>query len=338
MEAEGSATRLDAEWDQLAAGDELVILDEVQEAPEIFRRLRGTIDAERGRKGRYLLLGSVSPALMRNAGESLAGRIGMVEMGPLHLAELGSGKLDRLWLCGGYPDGGILEEGMFPDWQTNYIQALVSRDFPNWGLPAKPRQTERLLRMLAAYQGQAFNASQLGRALGVDYKTVMAYCDFLEEAYLIRRLPAWYANVKKRLVKAPRLYLRDTGLLHALLRIGELDTLYAQPWVGHSWEGFLVEQTLSGLKMAGRSFDPYAFRTSDGYELDLLLDLGRERWALEAKLTSNPSPFDVERLNKVADMAGAERRILLCRITKPIESGNLLITHAADWVGRLAEL
>lgn len=336
MESEGSRTRLDAEWDALAAGERLVIIDEAQHAPEVFSRLRGTIDADRKRNGRFLLLGSVSPALMENVSESLAGRLGLVRMAPLLLPELGAERMDDLWLRGGYPDGGILDPEMFPEWQRDYLETLVTRDLPLWGLPARPRQTLRLLAMLAAVHGQPLNASQLGSALALDHKTVLSYCEFLEGAFLIRRLQPYSANVRKRLVKTPRVFWRDSGLLHALMKVTDLEHLYRQPWLGASWEGFVLEQTLATLEAGGRRVEPFFFRTSDGYELDLVLDWGDRRWAVEVKLTSNPSPDAVERLRKTAGLIDADRVILVCRIARRIESESLLVIRPSGWLQMLS--
>lgn len=332
MELEGSRARMDADWDALAEAKRLVIIDEAQEAPDVFARLRGTIDADRKRNGRFLLLGSVSPALMRDVSESLAGRIGMVRMSPLILSELKAGQMDDLWLRGGYPDGGILDAGMFPVWQQDYLEALATRDLPGWGLPAKPRQTMRLLAMIAAVHGQLLNASQLGAALSLDHKTVLSYSDFLEGAFLVRRLQPYAANIRKRLVKSPRLFWRDSGLLHALMNVSDLEQLYRQPWLGQSWEGFVIEQTLAALDARGERVQPFFFRTSDGYELDLVLDWGSSRWAIEIKLTSNPSPGMIDRLHKAADMIAAERRILICRVARRIENERLLVSNPASWM------
>jgi uncharacterized protein len=331
MESETGYLQLDARWHELCEADGLVIIDEAQERPEVFRRLRGEIDAQRKRNGRFLLLGSVAPALSRNLGESLAGRVGFVEMGPMSLLELATTELDRLWLCGGYPDGGILEAAMFPEWQQDYLSALVSRDLPNWGLPAKPRQTERLLAMIAALNGQSLNLSSLANSLGVDAKTVGSYIDFLEGAFLVRRLPAYSANLKKRLVKAPHIFIRDSGLLHALLRVRDRDTLFSQPWVGHSWESFVIEQTLSALRIACNEPETFYLRTSDGYEIDLVLQWGTRRWAVEVKLTSEPSADQVRRLQKTAGMIGAERSILLCRTGKPVLHGPTWVVDPLTW-------
>jgi hypothetical protein len=332
METRGSEARLDAEWDTLTAGKKLIIIDEAQQAPAVFSRLRGTIDEDRKRNGRFLLLGSVSPALMQNVSESLAGRMGLIGMTPFILPEMKAGQMDELWLRGGYPDGGILDPKMFPEWQINYLETLATRDLPDWGLPAKPRQTMRLLAMLAAVHGHPINASQLGASLAMDYKTVLNRCDVLEDAFLLRRLPAWSANIKKRLVKTPRLYWRDSGLLHALMGVTDLEHLYRQPWLGQSWEGFVIEQTLATLAATGKRVQPFFFRTSDGYELDLLLDWGTERWAVEIKLTSDPSTGMIERLNKTADMVGATRRILVCRVKRKIQNERLLVIDPNGWL------
>jgi len=335
MESAGSEARLDAEWEALAAGKRLVVIDEAQQAPQIFSRLRGTIDGDRKRNGRFLLLGSVSPALMENVSESLAGRLGLVRMTPFVLPELKAAQLDDLWLRGGYPDGGILAAGMFPGWQADYLETLVSRDLPAWGLAARPQQMMRLLAMLAAVHGQPLNASQLGASLALDHKTVLRHCDFLEGAFLIRLLPPYSTNAKKRLVKTPRIYWRDSGLLHALLNVTDLDHLYRQPWLGHSWEGFVIEQTLAALAAAGKRAQPFFFRTSDGYELDLVLDWGTERWAIEIKLTSNPSTDMIDRLHKTADMIDARRRVLVCRIARKIENDRLLVINLSGWLKQI---
>jgi uncharacterized protein len=335
LEDSGSEARLDAEWDSLMADSNLIILDEAQQAPWIFKRLRGAIDRDRKRNGRFLLTGSVAPSLMKGISESLAGRLALVRLTPFVLPELKVRQLDELWLCGGYPDGGILERRMFPDWQSSYLDAIVSRDLPAWGLPAKPQLTMRLLHMLATVHGQQINASQLGASLSLNHKTVISYCDFLEGAFLIRRLNPYFANTKKRLVKLPRVCWRDSGLLHALSGVKDLDHLYNQAWVGASWEGFVIEQTLATLDARGVSFEPYYFRTSDGFELDLVLDLGAERWAVEVKMTSSPSSGTLARMQKTADMIQATRRVLVCRIARKIEAGDLLVTNLSGWLKSL---
>jgi predicted AAA+ superfamily ATPase len=229
---------------------------------------------------------------------------------------------DRLWWCGGYPDGGVLAPRRCPQWQRDYLALIVQRDLPAWGLAAKPQMTERLLRMLAASHGQTWNASQIAKSLGVSYHTVNGYMDYLDGAFLVRRLPPYHANLGKRLVKSPKMYWRDSGLLHAVLNVPDAERLFDQPWVGASWEGFVIEQVLGLLKQCDCTFEPYFVRTSDQHEIDLLLDFGRDLWAVEVKLTSNPSPRDMERLNRTADMVGAGRRFLVSQTVNIAEGKN----------------
>jgi predicted AAA+ superfamily ATPase len=229
---------------------------------------------------------------------------------------------NRLWLCGGYPEGGVLKPKRYPRWQLDYLALLAQRDLPAWGLPAKPQTTDRLLRMLAAVHGQTWNASRIGQSLGLSYHTVNENLDYLEGAFLIRRLQPYQANVRKRLVKSPKVFWRDTGLLHALLNVPDERSLLAQPWVGASWEGFVIEQAIGVLSSRGLSFTPYYFRTTDRHEIDLVLDFGDALWAIEVKLTASPRPADMDRLDKTADMVGATHRFLVSKILRPAGSGN----------------
>ena len=313
LEQETDRLRLDLEWADVANSDSLVILDEVQESPEVFALLRGAIDADRRRNRRFLLLGSVAPALMMRASESLAGRLSVVELTPLSFAELDADGQERLWLHGGYPDGGVLGGGGFPQWQHDYLNLLAQRDLPAWGLPARPPTTQRLFRMLAATHGQQWNASKLGRSLGLSYHTVNDYLDYLEQAFLVRRLPAYHANVRKQLVKRPKVYWRDSGLLHALMGVANFDELLRQPWVGASWEGHVIGEILAALQQAGRRFEAWHMRTTDGRELDLVLKVGSELWAVEVKLTTRPGRAEMARLDESADLIGADLRFLVTR-------------------------
>lgn len=332
LESTADQTRLDVEWDALVRERRLVVLDEAQHLPQVFRRLRGAIDADRKRNGRFLILGSVSPALMRDASESLAGRIELVRLGPFILPELRARQLDDLWLRGGYPDGGILDASMFPRWQDAYVEALVTRDLPNWGLSARPQVTRRLCHMLAAVHGQPLNSSQLGSALSLDHKTVLRYIDYLDGAFLVRRLQPYSANIRKRLMKSPRIYWRDSGVLHALLGAGDREQLLRQPWVGASWEGFVIEQTLATIATRASRPQPFYFRTSDGHEIDLVLDFGSERWAVEIKLTSQPTSDMLLRLQRTAATIGARRQVLVCRVARGFENASTLVTPLPAWL------
>jgi len=321
LELETERLRLDLEWEQLVKAKGLLVLDEAQVFPEIFPRLRAAIDSERRRTGRFLILGSVSPQLMRSVSDALTGRLALVELTPFLWTELESDtQRRRLWLAGGYPDGGILRPSRFPNWQLDYLELLAQRDLPNWGLTAAPRLTMRLMRMLAAAHGQAWNGAAMGRSLGLDAKTVSRYVDFLEGAYLIRRLPPYHANLKKRMVKAPKIYWRDSGLAHALLGVGAERQLLEQPWVGASFECHVIEQIIGQVQALGYRAQYYFLRTHDGHEIDFVLEVGGSRWAVECKLSTQPDQRDLARLTLLADAIGAKYRILLSRSSKIIES------------------
>jgi predicted AAA+ superfamily ATPase len=336
LEHEEDRLRLDLEWDALVAGKNLAILDEAQSWPEVFTRLRGAIDRDRRRMGRFLILGSVSPSLMIRVSESLAGRLSIVELTPFLWTELrGKPSRERRWLCGGYPDGGVLDRKQYPRWQLDYLTLLAQRDLPTWGLPAKPQTTDRLLRMLAAVHGRTWNASQVGRSLGLSYQTVNSYLDYLAGAFLIRRLRPYQTNIRKRLIKNPKVYWRDSGLLHALLMVSDERTLLAQPWVGASWEGFVIEQAIGELSSRGCAFEAYYFRTSDQYELDLVLDLGRDRWAVEIKLTASPGPADMARLDQAADLIGASRRFLVSQVGRSFGDEKRASCNLPSFIERL---
>lgn len=337
LEIEPDRLRLDLQWKALVEGEELVILDEAQAWPEVFPRLRAAIDQRRKTMGRFLLLGSVSPGLATQVSESLAGRLSLVELTPFLLEELPAERADDLWLFGGYPDGGILDAAGFGRWQQDYLTLLAQRDLPAWGLPARPQTTERFLRMIAAVHGQAWNASRIGQSLGLNYQTVNTYLDYLVGAFLIRRLPPYHANIRKRLTKSPKVYWRDPGLLHTLLQTAAHDDLLARPWVGASWEGFVVEQILNHLIARGRTVQPFFLRTTDEYKIDLILDFGRSLWAVETKLTASPTLGDIKRLNKAADLIEADRRVLVARVPESLESKGLLVTSLPDLLSRLQE-
>lgn len=337
LEQPAERIRLDLQWAALLKQKKLIVLDEVQAWPDVFPRLRGAIDADRKRAGRFLLLGSVSPSLMQHVSESLAGRLGLVELAPLLCTELADVPLTERWLRGGFPEGGVMGGGRFPQWQLDYLTLLAQRDLPVWGLPAKPAVTDRLLRMTAAVHGQIWNASQVGQSLGLSYHTVNSYLDFLEGAFLLRRLPPWLPNLKKRLVRSPRVYWRDSGLLHALLGVREAGELLHQPWVGASWEGFVIGQVVEFLAARGVTVAPHYFRTADGYEVDLVFKLGRRLWAVEVKLTSSPAQTDFARFDAAADLIGADRRVLVAQVVETTYNGKAGIASLSGLLELLAK-
>ncbi len=339
LEQESDRVRLDLEWTRLIAGRTRVILDEAQTYPAVFPRLRAAIDADRSRNGRFILLGSVSPALMHSVSESLAGRMAVIELTPFLWTELTARPMrSRLWLMGGFPDGGVRRPASFPQWANSYLRLITERDLPALGIPCKPQVTQKLLRMMAALNGQQWNASELGRSMGVNYQTVTRYVDFIEGAFLLRRLPAFHVNLSKRLVKAPKIHWCDTGLLHATLGIDSDDALRHHPAVGASWESFVVEQALGTLAALGVPHSAFHFRTGDGYKLDLVIESGRERWAIDIKLTSDPSPHDLARLEKCASMVSATRAILVSQVATDAGDKRRLSCGIERFLGEIASL
>jgi hypothetical protein len=269
--------------------DRTVILDEVQALPELFPILRGLIDQDR-RPGRFLLLGSVSPALLQQSSESLAGRIRFREVNPLTLREAGSDEvLERLWTRGGYPVAFLAKDDQEAmAWYADFIHSYATRDLALMGLAMSPPDIERLLLMLAHIHGQLVNYSQLSRALGVSQPTVRNALDYFEHAMLIRTLRPWHTNAKKRLVKTPKMYIRDSGMLHSLLGLSGYQQLLGHPQAGNSWEGFVVQQVMSVMP---RDMQAWFYRTAGGAELDLVITRGGQAaFAIEAKLTLSPKP------------------------------------------------
>ena len=327
LEVEQEKLRLDVQWDEIIQSDHLIILDEAQSYPEIFPRIRSAIDNRRNTMGRFMILGSVSPGLMIQVSEFLTGRIAVCELSPFYIDEVKRKGLDTLWLVGGFPDGGILKSNRFPLWQKQYLDVLAMRDLPQWGLPATPQVTQRLFRMLAVSNGTIWNASQIGKSMGLSYHTVNTYLNYLEQAYLIRRLQPFHINIRKRLVKSPKVYWRDTGLLHSLQGVTSSDDLIVQPWVGLSWESFVIEQILICLEAQGTHYEAYFFRTNDGYELDLLLIINGKKWAFEIKLSGFPGRDDLERLQKAAAMVGADKKLLISRTQREIEGTDVVSTN-----------
>ena len=266
----------------------LVILDEAQRRPELFPLLRSLIDEDR-RPGRFMILGSASPTLKRQSSESLAGRIAYHELSPFSFDEVGAGEnnINKLWLRGGYPQSFLAEsDKVSAVWMQNFIITHLERDLPALGVRVPSTTLLRFWTMLAHCNAQLWNAVKLGDSLGVDSKTTRRYLDLLEDTFMIRQLQPFYANIKKRLVKSPKVYIRDTGLLHTLLKIFSFDDLMANSVLGASWESFCVEQIIS-LKPS--SYDMYFYRTQAGAEMDLVLTKGMKvEIAVEVKYSSTP--------------------------------------------------
>jgi predicted AAA+ superfamily ATPase len=287
LESEADRVKLsEAELYLAQHEDKLVILDEIQRTPQLFQSLRGLIDSGRRRgrgKGRFLVLGSASIDLLKQSSESLAGRIRYLELAPVDAAEAGRDRVDALWLRGGFPESLLApSDAASLRWRVDFIRTYLERDIPQLG-PRIPAETlRRLWTMLAHQQGGLLNAAALARALAVDGKTVASYLDLLVDLLLVRRLAPWHGNVRKRLVKSPKVYVRDSGLVHALLGIGDREALLAHPVAGGGWEGLAIESLIAA---APGGTEAWFFRTAAGAEIDLLLKPpgSRKPWAIEIK-------------------------------------------------------
>ncbi len=274
--------------------DQLVIIDEVHRAPGLFPVLRGVIDRNRraGRRaGQFLLLGSASLDLLKQSGETLAGRIAYLELPPLQVLETRDRPIDDLWLRGGFPESLLAPSAARSlRWRQDFIRTYLERDIPQFGPRIAAETLRRFWSMLAHQQGGLLNTAQFARNLGVDTKTAAGYLDLLVDLLLVRRLPPWHANTGKRLVKSPKVYVRDSGLVHALLGIADKEALLAHPVVGQSWECFVVENLLAcAAAGASREVSGYFYRSSSGAEIDLLLAWPDGRlWAVEVKRSLAP--------------------------------------------------
>lgn len=261
----------------------LVCIDEVQRVPELFPVLRSLID-EQGSAGQYLILGSASRDLIRQSSETLAGRISYLELSPFVLGEVPD-SLQHLWLQGGFPRSFFADSVASYDWRLDFIRSFLERDIPMLRSAVPAEAVGRLWTMCAHYQGQLLNLQKLAESMGVHAGTIRNYLDLLCGGFMLRRLPPFVVNVKKRLVKSPKIYIRDSGILHTLLNIETADDLYAHPVFGDSWEGFVVETVLSSIS------DRFSFgfyRTSHGAEMDLVLQKGSKRFGIECKASTSP--------------------------------------------------
>lgn len=274
--------------------DKLIILDEVQRLPEVFASLRGIIDKERrkgNKAGQFLFLGSASIELLQQSGESLAGRIAYMELFPIDVLEYADNSIDKmntLWLRGGFPESLLAaSEQDSLAWRNDFVKTYLERDIPQLG-PRIPAETlERFWTMLAHNEGTVLNAAHLGRNLDVSGVTIGRYLDLMTDLLLVRRLKPWTFNVGKRLVRSPKIYVRDSGITHALLNIGSYNELLGHPVVGGSWEGFVIENILS---VAPARVQPFYYGTPGGAEIDLILEFSStEKWAIEIKRSSSPS-------------------------------------------------
>jgi len=262
----------------------LVVIDEVQIRPDLFPLLRVLVDRP-GAATQFLILGSASPDVIRNASETLAGRVEFVELGGFDLAEVGPTALEALWLRGGFPRSFLADsDGDSQAWRQSFVRTFLERDIPQLGIHVPAATLRRFWTMLAHWHGQLWNASEMGRSLGFSDKTVRSYLDLLTGTYLVRQLPPWHANVAKRQVRSPKAYLRDTGLLHTLLALPDRDALFSHPKVGASWEGFCLELVLRAVRPA----EAYFWGTHGGAEIDLVFPIRGRLQGVEIKWREQP--------------------------------------------------
>ena len=336
LESEPDVRRLANPEMVLGAFDGLVVLDEIQRMPRLFTALRVLADRPDARS-RFLILGSVSPDLVRGVSESLAGRVEFVELTGLDLAETGAPAWRRLWLRGGLPRSYLAvsdDDSMV--WRDGFVRTFLERDIPQLGISIPAAAMRRFWTMLAHWHGQIWNASELGRAIAASDKTVRRYLDLLTGTYMVRQLQPWFENVAKRQVKAPRVYLRDTGLLHALLGLPDDASLLGHPRVGASWEGFAIEQVLRAL---GRS-DGWFWGAHAGGELDLLVIERGRRIGFEVKF--NEAPRVTAAMRNVAETLALDHLFVVCPTAHayPVDAGItvLPITEVVDLPTRIAGL
>jgi predicted AAA+ superfamily ATPase len=267
--------------------DKIICLDEIQLVPQLFSVLRSVVDKNR-QNGKFILLGSASRDLIQQTSESLAGRIGMVYLSPFTLNELDDLEefnLNTFWLRGGFPDSYLAESDIFSEiWRANFIKTFIERDIPQLGFQIPALQLKRLLVMCAHNQGQLLNYSKLGESLGLTHPTIRRYIDLLEQTFILRTVLPLETNVKKRLVKSPKVFVRDSGLLHQLLAIPDFNSLLGNPVFGSSWEGLVIENVIVNHP----DWDYYFYRTASGDELDLVLEKGNQRIAIECKASTAP--------------------------------------------------
>jgi predicted AAA+ superfamily ATPase len=264
--------------------DKLICLDEIQRIPEIFSILRSIIDQDR-RPGRFIILGSASRELLQQSSESLAGRIGFLELSPFTFNEVRSLKpMNDFWVQGGFPDSFLSTQLFSKKWRDNFIRTFLERDIPQMGFPIPAKTIGRLWKMLAHNHGQILNLSNLGRSLGVSHTTVRNYIDLLNQTFMTRELPPMESNLGKRLVRSPKLFIRDSGILHSLLNINDFNDLVSHPVFGFSWEGFGIENICSCLP----DYEAFFYKSTQGAELDLVLIKGKKKIAFEFKVGDAP--------------------------------------------------
>lgn len=310
--------------------DKCVIIDEIQLKPDLFPLLRALIDQHRV-SSRFIILGSASPQLLRQSSESLAGRIAYLELQPFTFSEIENlKKIEKHLFLGGFPDALLsisIEAGKF--WLDNFIRTYTEKDLPLYGLSADPYTTRRLWEMLAWVNGNLLNLNVLGKSMGLSYHTIAKYIDYLEHTFLVRRLQPFHFNLKKRLVKTPKIYIRDTGILHRLLRISDYDQLLGHAGLGGSWEAYVIEQ-ISGLK--DPDLDLFFYRTHNGAEVDIVFAKGLQPVATaEIKFTSSPHP-EKGMMNCIDDLKTKKNYIITPQSDDYLAKENIRVCNLPDFL------
>jgi predicted AAA+ superfamily ATPase len=284
LESPVDLRRLSSPMTVLEGLSDLVIIDEIQRQPDLFELLRVLVDRPQN-VARFLVLGSASPQLVKGVSESLAGRIGLVDLSGFDLREVGAQQRNRLWMRGGFPRSFLaLDDTDSMSWRENFIRTFLERDIPQLGITIPAETLRRFWTMVAHYHGQVWNAAELARSLGTSENTARRYLDILAGAYMVRVLPPWFENLRKRQVKAPKIYIRDSGILHALLQLPSLAELQGHPKLGSSWEGFALEYVIGAINTR----DAYFWATHAGAELDLLAMVKGKRYGFEFKYADAP--------------------------------------------------
>ena len=276
--------RLSQPLQTLEALTGLVVLDEVQRRPDLFEILRVLVDRPEN-PARFLLLGSASPQLVKGVSESLAGRIGFVDLAGFRMSEVGADRMEQLWIRGGFPNSFLAgNNSVSMVWRDNFVRTFLERDIPQLGITIPAETLRRFWTMVAHYHGQIWNAAEFARSLGTSENTARRYLDILAGAYMVRVLPPWFENIRKRQVKAPKFYIRDSGVLHALLQLTNLADLQGHPKIGASWEGFALDHVIRALETR----DAYFWATHAGAELDLMVMVKGKRYGFEFKYADAP--------------------------------------------------
>jgi len=313
--------------------DKFIIIDEVQTIPSLFAVLRSVIDEDR-RNGKFILLGSASPQLVKDVSESLAGRIAYRELSPINFMELPENiSMAKHWLRGGFPSALLAKnEKIASEWMNSFVRSYVERDLSSlFGVDLTSNIISRLLSMLAHINGGVWNAEMIARSLGITAPTVNRYVDFLEGAFLVHRLPAFYINTKKRLVKAPKIYIRDSGMLHQLSNVHNINALKGHPVVGSSWEGYIVEQVMQ-LKPA--NIDMYYYRTQAGAEYDIVLTKGIHPLAcIEIKLNNAPT-ISKGNMQSISDLQTKKNFVVVPDVEEYKTRDKIIICNAATFLNK----